>query len=198
MRQLKREVSAIRPHAATSQRHQEVRTQDQSCTYMLKVWGNWTLRECLTRLNWEANSTNSPGKRNPSEHSTRSRSSGEKSTQNKKGVRKENHASGKRERCKGFNAPENAVTKRTYPFLLEHGTPTISAEIEGISRSLILDTGSNISIMQLGVSKSNVQVTTLEPYGVTVDVLDIRGQQLLSWWTEVSSRTPEYDRSPLR
>ena len=37
-------------------------------------------RECPTRLNWVANSTNSPGKRNPSERSKRSRSPGEKST----------------------------------------------------------------------------------------------------------------------
>jgi len=87
-----------------------------------------------------------------------------------------------RESCKGsssfrVNAPENTVTKLTVPILLEHSTPTISAEIEGMSRSLILDTGSNISIMQRGISRSNQQVTTLEPYGVTGDVLDIRGQQ---------------------
>jgi len=37
-------------------------------------------RECKTRLNREANSTNSPGKRNPSERSKRSLSSGEKCT----------------------------------------------------------------------------------------------------------------------
>jgi len=37
-------------------------------------------RECPTQLNQEANSTNSPGKRNPSERSKVSRSSGEKST----------------------------------------------------------------------------------------------------------------------
>jgi len=80
-----------------------------------------------------------------------------------------------------LNAPENAVTKLTVPILLEHGTPTISAVIEGMSRSLILGTGSNISIMQPGISISNVQVTTLEPYGVTGDVLDIRGQQSVTF-----------------
>ena len=74
-------------------------------------------------------------------------------TQNKKGVRKENHESGKRERgveegsSFPLNAPENAVTKLMVPILLEHGTRTISAEREGMSRSLILDTGSNIPIM---------------------------------------------------
>jgi predicted aspartyl protease len=53
-------------------------------------------------------------------------------------------------------------------------------EIEGMSRSLILDTGSDISILQPGISKSNVSVTSLEPYGVTGDALDIRGQQTVN------------------
>jgi len=64
-------------------------------------------------------------------------------TQNRKGVRKENQEARKRERVVKedssfrLNAPENAVTKVTVPILLEHGTPNISAEIEGMSWSLI-------------------------------------------------------------
>jgi len=56
-------------------------------------------------------------------------------TQNKKGVRKEYHESGISERglkedsSFRLNAPEIVVTKLTVPILLEHGTPTISAEI---------------------------------------------------------------------
>ncbi len=50
-----------------------------------------------------------------------------------------------------LNAPDNAVVKSAVCVLLEHGTPTISVEIEGMSRSLILDTGSNVSILQPGV-----------------------------------------------
>ena len=86
-------------------------------------------------------------------------------------MRKENRESGKRERGVNddssfrLNVSENAVSTHTVPIILEHGTPTISADIEGMSRGLILDTGSNISIMQAGISKSNVQVTTMEPYG---------------------------------
>jgi hypothetical protein len=64
--------------------------------------------------------------------------------------------------------------------ILEHGTPTVAADIEGMSRSLILDTGSNISIMQPCISRSNVQVTAMEPYGVTGNVLDVRGQQTVT------------------
>jgi hypothetical protein len=63
------------------------------------------------------------------------------------------------------------------PIILEHSTSTVAADIEGMSRSLILDTGSNISNMQPCTSRSNIQVTAMEPYGVTGDVLDVRGQQ---------------------
>jgi hypothetical protein len=61
------------------------------------------------------------------------------------------------------------------------GTPSISVDIEGMSRGLIQDSGSNISIIQPGISKSNVQVTTVEPYGVTDDTLDIKGQQTVAF-----------------
>ena len=49
-----------------------------------------------------------------------------------------------------------------------------------MSRSLVIDTGSNISILQPGISKGNVSVTPLEPYDVTGDVLDIRGKQIVT------------------
>ena len=58
-------------------------------------------------------------------------------TQNTKRVRKQNHESEKRERgvkedsSFRLHAPENAVAKLAVPILLEHGTPTISVEIEG-------------------------------------------------------------------
>jgi len=76
-----------------------------------------------------------------------------------------------------LNAPQNAVGSYKVSISMEHGAPTISVEIEGMSRSLILYTGSTISILQPGVSRSEVHVTAVEPYGVTGDVLDIRGQQ---------------------
>jgi hypothetical protein len=106
---------------------------------------------------------------------------------NKKDSEKGNKASGKLER--GVNedspfrltVPDNAVTKSEVAIQLEHGTPTILVEIEGVSRKLILDTGSNVSILQPGVSRGDVRVTNMEPYGVTGDVLEIRGQQSVSF-----------------
>jgi hypothetical protein len=59
-----------------------------------------------------------------------------------------------------IKAPENAVARPVVSVQLEHGTPFIWVDIEGVSRSLILDTGSNISILQIDVSKSDIRVTT--------------------------------------
>ena len=50
-----------------------------------------------------------------------------------------------------LDAPDNGVAKSTVSVLLEHGTPTISVEVEGVSRSLILDTSSNVSKLQPGI-----------------------------------------------
>jgi hypothetical protein len=78
-------------------------------------------------------------------------------------------------------APENAVNRPTVLILLEHGTPTIRAEI-GVQRYLILDTtGSNILILQPGISRSDLRCTSIKPYGVTGETLEIRGQQTVSF-----------------
>ena len=81
------------------------------------------------------------------------------------------HESGKRE-LGGYddssfhlNLPGNAVKRPRVPIVLENGSPNISVEIEGISRSPIVDTGSSISILQPGISQGNAMVTSLEPYG---------------------------------
>jgi len=58
-----------------------------------------------------------------------------------------------------LNAPENAVKGPTVSFYLEHGAPTVSLETEGASRRLIVDTGSNVSILQSSVSRSDMRLT---------------------------------------
>ena len=63
-----------------------------------------------------------------------------------------------------LNAPQNAVSSHKASISMENVAPPISVEIEGTSRSLILDTGSTISILQPGVSRSDVHVTAVEPY----------------------------------
>jgi hypothetical protein len=50
-------------------------------------------------------------------------------------------------------------------------------DIKGVLRRLILDTGSNVSMLQPGISGRDIRVTPKKPYGVTGEVLDIRGLQ---------------------
>ena len=49
--------------------------------------------------------------------------------------------------------------------------------IEGKTRSLIIDTGSNISILQPG----NIRDTAMKPFGVTGENLDVKGRQSVSF-----------------
>ena len=51
-----------------------------------------------------------------------------------------------------LNTPEKAVMVPLSSVLLEHDSLSISVDIEGEEGRLILDTGSNVSIMQPGIS----------------------------------------------
>lgn len=58
---------------------------------------------------------------------------------------------------------------------MEQGSPTVSIEIEDELKSVIIDTGSSVSILQPGVSSSDIRVTAVKPYGLTGENLDIKG-----------------------
>jgi hypothetical protein len=75
-----------------------------------------------------------------------------------------------------LHSPDNAVTTPTVSILLEGGTPFLLVDIEGNMRRLILDTGSKVSILQPGVSRSDVLVKSLKSYGVTGEALDTKGR----------------------
>jgi len=87
-----------------------------------------------------------------------------------------------------LNPAENAVDKPSVSVLLEHGTPSILVDIERMS-CLILDTGS-VSIIQPGISGHDVMVMGMKPYGVTGEVLDIKGQESVSF--EINGRQFEH------
>ena len=80
-----------------------------------------------------------------------------------------------------LKAPENAVASPVVSAQLDHGTPFNCVDIEGVSKSLILDTGSNTSKLEPGISKSDIRVTTERLYGVTGETLDIKGRQCVSF-----------------
>ena len=46
---------------------------------------------------------------------------------------------------------------------------------------MIIDTDSNISIVQPGISKSEIKHTDMRPYGVTGETLDVTGRQTVSF-----------------
>jgi len=63
---------------------------------------------------------------------------------------------------------------------MQHGTPAIKADIKGVKRSLIIDRDSDVSILQPGISNASIRDTTLWPYGMTGETLDVRGRQTVS------------------
>ena len=65
--------------------------------------------------------------------------------------------------------------------VMKQGTPMVRIELEGTQRNLIVDTISNDSILQPGMSRRDVIGTTTRPYGVTREVLDIKGLQAFTF-----------------
>jgi len=96
---------------------------------------------------------------------------------NRKHVTRETSNSWERRQLPPPQHPWNAVERPTVSVLLEHGSPTVSLEIEGETKRLIVDTGSNVPILQPGVSQSGVNATSINPYGVTGEALSIKYQQ---------------------
>ena len=80
---------------------------------------------------------------------------------------------------------------------MEQGTPTVRIELEGMQRNLIVDTGSNVSVLQPSMSRRDVIGTTTRPYGVTGEVQDIKGLvcYLLAERTRMHSRIPSMHSS---
>ena len=56
-----------------------------------------------------------------------------------------------------LTVPEKAVTVKRVTTEMEHGTPAIKADTEGVERSLIIDTV-YVSILKPGISNANVRV----------------------------------------
>jgi len=56
-----------------------------------------------------------------------------------------------------FSIPENAVGRPTSSLLLEQLAPSVTLEVERTARRLILNTGSNVSLLQPGISRIDVR-----------------------------------------
>jgi hypothetical protein len=65
--------------------------------------------------------------------------------------------------------------------LLDHGVPRVFTDIQGAQRTLIVDSGSIISILQPGVAQGVVNHTSHRPYGATGKTLPVQGEQKVSF-----------------
>jgi len=69
------------------------------------------------------------------------------------------------------------VTVKTVTFSTEHGAPSIKADTECVERSLVIDKSTDLYIMKQGVSNTSMTTTTLRPYRVNGETLDVKGHQ---------------------
>jgi hypothetical protein len=53
----------------------------------------------------------------------------------------------------------------------------LSVDMDGVSGSMILDTGSDVSLVQPGLVRGAVETSPLKPYGVTRETFVVLGQQ---------------------
>jgi hypothetical protein len=77
-----------------------------------------------------------------------------------------------------LNRHENAVNGNEVRIYTEQCAPMILVEMEGKPRSLIIDTGSCVSILKPGVSQGKLEVTNLLPHGETGEALTVGRQTL--------------------
>jgi len=66
-----------------------------------------------------------------------------------------------------LESPEKAVARHTVPVTMVHGIHFNELVIEGKNRSLITETGSNISILKPSNSRSDIRDTAMKLFGVT-------------------------------
>ena len=64
---------------------------------------------------------------------------------------------------------------------MDHSTPTVLVQIQGVKRNLILDSGSCCSILQPGVVDEPLGCTEFAPFGVTGKNLEVQGEQTINF-----------------
>jgi hypothetical protein len=58
-----------------------------------------------------------------------------------------------------------------------HTTPIIRVNVDGHTRTFLVDTGSSLSLIQPGISPVKLTRAEVTPYGVTGDPLNIKGEK---------------------
>jgi hypothetical protein len=70
------------------------------------------------------------------------------------------------------------------PLEMDHGTPTIQVRIQRVLRTIIIDSGSCCSILQPGTTDSSLHNTDRGPFGVTGDLLEVMGEQNITFFLD--------------
>jgi len=91
--------------------------------------------------------------------------------------------------CKSYNdsVPDDAAATAPCSSLLEKCTGSV--EIYGVSRSVIIDTDSNISILQPPVSSSAVRITLTKQHALAGEFLVVKGLQMITFWLNMRECT---------
>ena len=124
-------------------------------------------RECPTRLK-RGQTQNSPGRKYPRGLSSRPRPSGDEPWYAKVQGGNEQAESGKTVRAEDDSSLHLHISgmadeKPAVSVRIKQGTPTVSLEIEEKLKHLIVYAGSNVSLQQTGVSRSDVRGTAVKP-----------------------------------
>jgi hypothetical protein len=72
---------------------------------------------------------------------------------------------------------EKVVTFHAVRIDTLHTAPIIRVNMDGHTRTFLLDTGSSLSLIQPGISSVKLTRAEVTPYGVTGDQLNIKGEQ---------------------
>ena len=62
-----------------------------------------------------------------------------------------------------------------------NGAPTVRVRIAGFPRTVIVDTGASISLIQPGVGTSEVRCSSITPFALTGNKLHVEGEQRVSF-----------------
>jgi hypothetical protein len=76
-----------------------------------------------------------------------------------------------------YQAPAKSVEILTVNIDMLRGAPTVRMNIAGFETEFIIDTGSSVSLIQPGVSGSEIKASSVLSIGVTGDPLQIKGEQ---------------------
>ena len=102
----------------------------------------------------------------------------------RKNDRQAGNATGDGSEKRSFHITANAkaVDYHVVKVVTQQGAPTIQVTMSNGHKSLIVDTGSNVSLIKPGVSNNKVEVVSIVPFAVTGHELEVQGVQKIEFY----------------